>query len=387
MKNMLLSLFTCLLLAVSIQAQPAKPRLDIQLNKNILQPGDSLLVRVDYKDPGGQIQEQSLATLELVIENEQGERTRLRWPVINGQASGAIYLPDSLPRGKYTLLAGLQQRFFEVIGKIDDAGNIGSIQAMLLAKTGQWDEQQVPVSPDGTFAIRNWLFEEDALMAFSATKNNNRPLNIRISTQLDSSFAPLAVAGKAFYIGSPPSAARETLQQPVETSASAFADQGTLLPAVLVRTTAKTAAEQFNDEYVSGLFRSGDERILSVMTDPSALGFPNIFSYLQGRVAGLQIAPAGLRGGGARWRGSRVTFFLDEVRVSPQQIANIPMTDIAIVKAYPPPFFGAPGGGGGIAIYTRRGGEANYLPANRQVFKVRGYTPAAIALNMNKMSL
>ncbi len=387
MKNMLLSFFTCLLPAIVLQAQPAEAQLDIQFNKKVFDPGDSLIVRVDYKDRAGQPQNQSLATLELVIENEQGERTRLRWPVINGKASGALYLPDSLPRGKYTLLAGLQQRFFEVIGKIDDAENIGSIQAMLLDKTGQWDEQEVPVSPDGSFAIRNWLFEEDALMAFSATKNNNQPLNIRISTQLDSSFAPLAVAGRSFYIGRPPAPVRQTLDQPIETSAAAFADQGTLLPAVLVRTTAKTAAEQFNDEYVSGLFRAGDERILSIMTDPSALGFPNIFSYLQGRVAGLQISPAGFSGGVARWRGSRVTFFLDEVRVSPQQIANIPMTDIAIVKAYPPPFFGAPGGSGGIAIYTRRGGEGNYLPANRQVFRVRGYTPAAITLNMNKMRL
>jgi hypothetical protein len=387
MKNMLLSLFTCLLPALALQAQPAKAELDIQLNKCILQPGDSLFVKVDYKDGGGQTPNQSLATLELMIENEQGQRTRLRWPVVDGKASGEIYLPDSLPRGKYTLLAGLQERFFEVIGKIDDARNIGSIQAMLLAKTGQWDEQEVPVAPDGTFAIRNWQFEEDALMAFSATKNNNQPLNIRISTQLDSSFAPLAVAGRAFYIGNPPSAVRQTLNQPVETSEAAFADEGTLLPAVLVRTTAKSPAEQFNDQHVSGLFRSSDERILSIMTDPSALGAPNIFSYLQGRVAGLQISPAGYSGGGARWRGSRVTFFLDEVRVSAQQVANIPMADIAIVKAYPPPFFGAPGGGGGIAIYTRRGGEANYLPANRQVFRVRGYTSAAIALNMNKMSL
>ncbi|MDB5246431.1 MAG: hypothetical protein JWQ40_825 [Segetibacter sp.] len=387
MKNMLLSLFTCLLLAVTVQAQQAKGQLDIKLNKNILQPGDSLLVTVDYKDGGGQILNQSLATLELIAENEEGLRTRLRWPVINGQASGALYLPDSLRNGKYMLLAGLQPHFFEVIGEIQDAKNIGSIQGMLLTKTGEWAEQEVPVEPDGTFAIRNWLFEEDALMAFSGTKNNNQPLNIRISTKLDSSFAPLAVAGRAFYIGNPPSALRQTLNQPVETSQAAFADQGTVLPAVLVRTTAKSAAEQFNEKHVSGLFRSGDERMLSIMTDPSALSAPNIFSYLQGRVAGLQITQAGFNGGVARWRGSRVTFFLDEVRVSAQQVANIPMTDIAIVKAYPPPFFGAPGGGGGIAIYTRRGGEANYLPANRQVFKVRGYTPAATVLNMNKLGM
>ncbi len=384
---MLLSLFTCLLLAVTAQTQQAKGQLDIQLNKNILQPGDSLIVTAHYQDGDGQIGNQSLATLDLIIENEQGMRTRLRWPVINGQASGALYLPDSLPRGRYTLLAGLQQRFFEVIGKIQDAGNSGSIQAMLLTKTGNWDEQEVPVAPDGTFAIRNWLFEDNALMAFSETKNNKEPLNIRISTQLDSSYEPLAVAGRAFYIGNPSSAARPTLNNPVETPEALFADRGSVLPAVVVRSTAKSPAEQFNEEYVSSLFRSGDERLLSIMDDPSSVGFQNIFSYLQGRVAGLQIAPAGFNGGVARWRGGPVTFFLDEVRASAQQIAGIPITDIAIVKAYPPPFIGAAGGGAGIAIYTRRGGQANYLPSNKQVFKVKGYTPSATALSMNKLGI
>jgi hypothetical protein len=387
MKNMLLSLFTCLLMAIGVQAQQAKGQLDIQLNKNILAPGDSLIVKVDYKDASGQILNQSLATLELIVENEEGMRTRLRWPVINAQASGALFLPDSLPRGKYTLFAGLQQRFFEVRGEIQDVRNIGSIQAMILTKTGDRDEQEVSVAPDGTFAIRNWLFEDNALMAFSRSKNNNEPLNIRISTQLDSSYAPLAVAGRSFYIGNPLSAVRQTLNQPIETSEQAFADRGSVLPAVLVRTTAKSAAQQFNEKYVSGMFRSGDERMLSIMTDPSAISAPNLFTYLQGRVAGLQITQAGFNGGVARWRGSRVTFFLDEVRVSAQQVANIPMADIAIVKAYPPPFFGAPGGGGAIAIYTRRGGEADYLPPNKQVFRVRGYTPAAAALDMSRLSM
>lgn len=387
MKSILLSLFTCLLLAATLQAQQAKGRLDIQFNKNILQPGDSLLVTVAYKDAGDQTGNQSFATVELIIESEQGQRTRLRWPMINGQATGALYLSDSLPRGKYTLLAGLQQRFFEVAGKIQDARNMSSIQAMLLTKTGDWDEQEVPVAPDGTFAIRNWLFEENALMAFSSTRNNNQPLNIRINTQLDSSYEPLAVAGRAFYIGNPPAAVRPSINQPVDTHEAVFADRGSVLPAVVVRSTAKTPAQQFNEAYVSSLFRSGDERLVSIMDDPSAIGFPNIFSYLQGRVAGLQIAQAGFNGGAARWRGAPVTFFLDEVRVPAQQVANIPMTDIAIVKAYPPPFLGATGGGGGIAIYTRRGGEAYILPANRQVFKVRGYTPSATSLNMDKLSM
>lgn len=363
--------------------------MDIHLNKNILQPGDSLLVTVAYKDDSAGALNHPLATLELLIENEQGLRTRLRWPVINGQASGALYLPDSLPRGKYTLLAGLQGRFFEVVGKIQGAENSGGIQAMLLTKTGDWDEQEVPVGPDGTFTIRNWLFEDNAVMAFSRPKAGNGPLDIRISTQLDSAYEPFAVAGRAFYVGTPPAAVRPTLTKPIEAPAAVFADGGSLLPAVVIKATTKSPAQQFNDEYSTGLFRAGDERLVSIMDDPSALAFPTVFSYLQGRVAGLQISPAGFNGGLAVWRGSPVSFFLDEVRVSPQQIANIPMADIAIVKAYPPPFFGAPGGGagGGIAVYTRRGGEAGYFPADKHVFRVRGYTPSATVLDMNKLNL
>ena len=389
MKHVLSSLFTCLLLAATALAQQAKARLDIHLNKNILQPGDSLFVTVAYKNDGGK-SPLPLATLELIVENEQGLRTRLRWPVINGQASGTLSLPDSLPRGKYTLLAGLQDRFFEVIGKIQDAEHSGgSIQAMLLTKTGDWDEQEVPVEADGSFTVRNWLFEDNAVMAFSQTKASNQPLDIRISTQLDSTAKPFAVAGRAFYIGTPPPAVRPTLNKSIEAPEIIFADQGALLPAVVIKTTAKSPAQQFNEAYSTGLFRAGDERLLSIMDNPSALAFPTVFSYLQGRVAGLQISPAGFDGGMATWRGGAVSFFMDEVRVSPQQIASISMADIAIVKAYPPPFFGAPGGGAGgaIAVYTRRGGEAAYLPANKHVFRVRGYTPSSTVLNMNKLNL
>ena len=385
MKRVLLSMITCLLLTATLQAQQAKGRLAIEFNKSILQTGDSLLVTVDYKSDSSQKAVHALATLELMVENELGVRTRLRWPVINGQASGALYLSDSLPPGKYTLLAGLQQRFFEVVGEIKNARNVGSIQAMLLTKNGDWDQQEVAVAPNGTFAIRNWLFEDNALVAFSGT-HNKTPLDIRISTQLDSSFTPLAVAGRSFYIGNPSQAIRATLNRPVAAPEALFNDRGSVLPAVVVRSTAKSVAEQFEEEHVSGLFRSANERIVSILDDPSAFGYANIFAYLQGRVAGLQITPVGFSGGIARWRGGPVTFFLDEMRVSADQIANIPMSDIAIVKAYPPPFLGAPGNGGAIAVYSRRGGEADFLPLGRQVFRVKGYTPSATVLSMEKLS-
>jgi hypothetical protein len=385
MIRILIFLHTFLLL-VNVQAQQNPPRLNLQLNKNILAQGDSLFITVDYRDSGNNTNA-SLATLELIIENEEGLRNRFRWPMINGKAEGAIYLPDSLPDGRYKILAALQNRFFEVIGTIQDKRKPESIEAMLLTKSGDWDTQEIPVSSDGSFTISNWLFEDNAILAFSASDNRNSPMDIRISTQLDSSFNPLAVAGKAFYIGNPSASVRNEIEQSVKTSPGDFIDKGSLLPAVIVTSKVKNRAEQFNEEYVSGMFRSGNERMISVMDDPSALGNTNIFNYLQGRVAGLQISPVGFNGGSARWRGGPVTFFLNEMRVAPQQVSVIPMADIAIVKAYPPPFFGAPGGGGAIAIYTRRGGETNFLPANRQVFKVKGYTPAATTLDMKKFGM
>lgn len=387
MKPIIIFLFTWGLLSNNLFAQQTSGKLDIQLSQNIIKPGDSLFVTVDYTDRNSRKPNNSLATLELIIENEEGLRTDLRWPMINGRASGAIYFPDSFPGGKYKLLTALQDRFFEVVGTIKDKGKINSIQAMLLTKSGDWDEQEVSVASDGKFSISNWLFEDNAVLAFSPSDNSNRPLDIRISTQLDSSYQPLAVAGRAFYVGNPSSNEIRRLDQPIETSTENFSDQGSLLPAVIVTSTVKSRAEQFNEEYVSGMFRSGNERIISVMDDPTALGNTNIFNYLQGRVAGLQISPVGFNGGFARWRGSPVTFFIDEMRVAAQQVSVIPMADIAIVKAYPPPFFGTPGGGGAIAIYTRRGGETNFLPPNRQVFKVRGYSPSATTLESKKFGM
>ncbi|MGN6418606.1 MAG: hypothetical protein ACTHMC_14015, partial [Pseudobacter sp.] len=152
MKSLLLTFVIYIILATSVQAQSATAQLDLKLNQSIFKPGDSLRVKVTYKADTVR-KNQSLATVELIIENENGVRTRLRWPMIDGHASGTLFLPDSLLPGRYTLLAGLQQRFFEVIGQVKDARNIGTLQAMLLTKTGEWVEQEVSVSADGTFAI------------------------------------------------------------------------------------------------------------------------------------------------------------------------------------------------------------------------------------------
>ncbi|THU33449.1 hypothetical protein FAM09_25200 [Niastella caeni] len=131
-----------------------------------------------------------------------------------------------------------------------------------------------------------------------------------------------------------------------------------VLETVTVKAKQKSKQQQMDERYTSGLFSGGDATTFDLTDDVSALGAFNIFSYLQGRVAGLQITTGG-GGSQLQWRGATPSLFLNEMPVDVSAIENIPVTDIAYVKAFRPPFFGAVGGGAGgaIAIYTKKGGD------------------------------
>jgi hypothetical protein len=131
-----------------------------------------------------------------------------------------------------------------------------------------------------------------------------------------------------------------------------------VLETVTVKAKQKSKQQIMDERYASGLFSGGDATTFDLTDDVSALGAYNIFSYLQGRVAGLQITTGG-QGSQLQWRGATPSLFLNEMPVDVSQIENIPVSDIAYVKAFRPPFFGAMGGGAGgaIAIYTKKGGD------------------------------
>jgi len=131
-----------------------------------------------------------------------------------------------------------------------------------------------------------------------------------------------------------------------------------------------------DEKYTSGLFQGGDSYQFDLLSDPSSIAFPNALSYLQGRVAGLQVtmtSPPTLT-----WRGGSPTLFLDEIQTDADMISSIPVSDIAYIKVFRPPFFGASGGGsnGAIAIYTRKGGDVQSNPSKGLANNiVAGYTP------------
>ncbi len=156
--------------------------------------------------------------------------------------------------------------------------------------------------------------------------------------------------------------------------------KGKMLEAVTVTAKIKPTVQVLDEKYASAMFR-GDGYKFDVLNDPFSRGAQNIFTYLQGRVAGLQINTSGSTPT-LDWRGGAPLLYLDEMSTDPGMISNIPVADIAYIKVMRPPFSAGGsgmygnGGNGAIAIYTRKGSDAQPTPgkglSNNTVV---GYTP------------
>ena len=133
------------------------------------------------------------------------------------------------------------------------------------------------------------------------------------------------------------------------------------LAAATVRGHIKTDLEKMDERYASGMFAGGDAIPFDLVNDPLASAMPDIFTYLQGKVAGLQITPGNGPGGAPSlsWRGGKPSLYLNEMQTDAQQLQSTPVTDIAMVKVFRPGSgvgFGG-GSGGVIAVYTKKGGD------------------------------
>jgi hypothetical protein len=148
------------------------------------------------------------------------------------------------------------------------------------------------------------------------------------------------------------------------------------LEEVVVKTKTKTPVELLDEKYTSGMFSSGDAIQFDMINDPFAGGAFDIFSYLQGRVAGLQISGQG-ENATLNWRGGAPQLFIDEMPADISFVANLNVHDVAYIKAFRPPFMGGfNGANGAIAIYTRRGGDLPQEPGKSlNSEKIEGYTP------------
>jgi hypothetical protein len=147
-----------------------------------------------------------------------------------------------------------------------------------------------------------------------------------------------------------------------------------VMETVYIKAKGKTPTQILEEKYPSGMFKGTDGFQFDLVNDPLAVAYTDIFMYLQGRVPGLQITT------GAEptlsWRGGSPLLYLDEMRSDVPMLSSVPVSDIAYIKVYRPPFMGASGGSGGaIAIYTKRGDDTRTSSGGLSSNKVLGYTP------------
>ncbi|ANE51622.1 hypothetical protein [Flavisolibacter tropicus] len=146
------------------------------------------------------------------------------------------------------------------------------------------------------------------------------------------------------------------------------------LKEVVVKTKVKSREEELEKRYASGLFQTGHARSFNIVDDPFAISSMNVLNYLQSRVAGLLISFSGGSYTVTR-RGDAPALFIDEMQVDMDQLASLPMSDVAYVKVIDPPFIGAMGNGpgGAISVYTRRGGDAKSTAKGLEQRLLTGY--------------
>ena len=272
--------------------------------------------------------------------------------------------------------------YLSIAGKIDNLSDskikkAELINLILLAKDSSKQFVFTPLRPDGSFG-------EDNLILFDTTKVfyklNNTSLPGRSHISIKNTFllfdSTRSVQSLGNFLSDTSGLAHVKAIADEKRKLEALMRQ-TTLKEVIVTAKIKSRIEELNDKYVSGLFGSQNAYQFSVIDDPSSLASLSAFDYLQSRVAGLQINNAFSGKPTANWRGSDVSFFLDEMSVDSWQLAAMPMNNIAFIKVFRPPFFGAMGGGSGgaIAVYTKKGDDRKTMFAGLDYTLLPGYTP------------
>jgi len=240
---------------------------------------------------------------------------------------------------------------------------------------------QMPKAGVDKFVLPNILFYDTARLyyQFAKDKKAEREMSLGFNNNFYKGVKRVDLVNRPVSLQIDTSILSRTklLADKLYQNGSKFDPRGNVLETVTVKARPKSKAEELEDRYASGLFKGGDGYTFD-FTDNMNTSYMDIFQYLQGRVAGLQISGTGANAT-LSWRGSNTSLFLNEMQTDASQISTVSVSDIAYVKVMRPPFMGAMGGGAGgaIAVYTKKGGDTKPEPGkglNKSV--VLGYSAA-----------
>jgi hypothetical protein len=366
-KQLLLSI--CLF---AILHSHASDSLTVLLNGNRFQKGDTISFDCIYRYSE---KKAAASTLNVWIEDiAKNRKWQYRYPLVNGAISANLVIGNELPDGKYAVNFLVQNQFFGVKGKIRDYNpkTKGLIYIMLTKNKDSYIDN-LKTNADGSFSLPKLQFADSARFIFSQVGKKRNDLLIDIATPLDSTFSPVLMNTQFITVGNPNYAAADTVK-PYVFNEDIFKKPFTI-EGVTVKSIKKKRVEQFDQEYSNGLFSGGDARIFDGIDGNEIGNAIDIFTFLQGRVAGLTIGHNDEGGINLSWRGTKVALYLDEFKIEPEEGNTINPMDVAMIKVFSPGS-GGPTNGGAIAIYTKRGAYGGDTVSRKYYFIVKGFTPA-----------
>jgi hypothetical protein len=338
-----------------------------------------------------------LATMHLWIDDLQtGQRWKYRYPIVNGEAAGALAVSQDLKPGTYAFnFLGANHRLeiygrmrnvrvklsrnfktgkLDTVAVIEKPGSLArNLNYSLMSQSGFLFDSVMRVDDSGYFRAPTLMYGDTARLTFNMEKERDDYL-VEIVTPLDSSFNPffsktvfVTIKGAERVKKADTSAYQFSYVSPYEYS-------GITLEEVKVKGLSKV--QTFEKENVSLFFQNMNARTYDGLTSLEMSTYNDIWDYLRAHVVGMTVSGLGFERS-ATWRGRPVSFFMDEVLIDPNLIVIHP-GDVAMIKAFPPSATLALGvSGGAVAIYSKRGGGEARRPG--YAYTVAGYTPGAAA--------
>ena len=254
----------------------------------------------------------------------------------------------------------------------------------LILKTKKNNSQFLiaPVDKKGTFILKDMVFFDTAHLFYQFNNDKDKRLTSVATFDFKNSFLnaatnPLAGIGPFLKPVMPDTMVEKKNATLNKLRGEEFFEGIKVKELAVVKVTAhtKSAAQKMDEAYTSGFFSNGDGRVFDVADDPLAHSAISVLDYLLGKIAGLQISTSGT--GSVSWRGSATSLFLNEMTVDVSMIQSVSMSDVALIKVFNPPFFGAAGGGAGgaVAIYTKKGDQLMNSTKGLDFISISGYTP------------
>ncbi|MBC6491949.1 hypothetical protein ACFSQD_10505 [Flavihumibacter stibioxidans] len=289
--------------------------------------------------------------------------------------------------GKFPVIKHLPEDYLTMEGSVTGLTKSElvnqEITGIINLKNGSQQFLTIPVQQDGKFYVPGMIFYDTAKLYYQFSNDKNKLLTTKALIDVKNN---LLVKGPAFSVSPKwtPSfnpldpLAQKKNQLMVEKNRALLDEQRKVqtLAGVTVVAKQKSKAEKMDEQYASGFFKGQEGYTFITEDDPFANGSMSILNYLQGKVPGLQITGAGTQMS-LSWRGGTPVLYVNEMQGDVNMIQNTPMTDVAMIKVFRPPFFGAPGGGSGgaIAVYTKKGAALNDNVKGLDFASIPGYVP------------